>query len=91
MKPKIKKQSKNKNASKMGCKGPFDARFEAYESSQRALSDQRVQKPQKRNFSKIGCFVFLPTKLKKNQKVKNVKKMRIDQIFKELKIVPARF
>ena len=44
----------------MGCKGPFDARFEAIETSQRALPDYAIQHAQKRNFSKMACSIFLP-------------------------------
>ena len=62
---------KYKKASKMRCKGPFDARFEAIETSRRALSDYAIQNAQKRNFSKMACSFFLPqntgTKYSKNQ------------------------
>ena len=44
----------------MGCKGPFDARFETAQSARRALSDYAIQNAQKRNFSKMGCSIFLP-------------------------------
>ncbi|WP_208093801.1 hypothetical protein, partial [Escherichia coli] len=56
---------KYKKASKMGCKGPFDARFEASESSRRALSDYAIQNVKKRNFSKMVFSVFLPQKTTK--------------------------
>ena len=63
------KRSKYKKASKMGCKGPFDARFETAQSARRALSDYVVKNVQKRNFSKMGCSIFLPPKkLKRLQK-----------------------
>ena len=57
----------------MGCKGPFDARFEASESSRRALSDYAIQNAKKRNFSKMVFSVFLPQntgKMFKNRKEK---------------------
>jgi hypothetical protein len=48
-----------RQASKMGCKGPFDARLEALESAQRDLSDYVHQATQQRNFCKVGCVVCL--------------------------------
>ena len=91
VKPKIKNQSKNKNASKMGCKVPFDARFEAYESSRRALSDYAIKNFLKRNFWTMPCSVFLPQIWKTNEKFEKSKEKAFDQIFKELKISPTLF
>ena len=69
---------KYKKASKMGCKGPFDARFEAIETSRRALSDYAIQNAQKRNFSKMACSIFLPQNIGKNVQ-KNKKNINRDK------------
>ena len=65
---------KYKKASNMGCKGPFDARFAASESSRRALPDYVVENSQKRNCSKMACSVFLPQNTGKM--LQNTKKNR---------------
>ena len=65
----------------MGCMGPFDARFEAYESSRRALSDYAIKNVQKRNFSKMACSAFLlQNNGKKRQKTKKNIKQNKEQI-----------
>ena len=53
----------------MGCKGPFDARFETAQSARRALSDYAIQHAQKRNLKNMVCSVFLPHTFKKNQEI----------------------
>ena len=66
---------KYEKASNMECKGPFDARFEASESSRRALSDYAIQNVQTRNFSKTARYILLPQNSgKKFQKTKNTHK-----------------
>ena len=67
MKPETRKQSKYKKASKMGCKGPLDARFETYESSQGALSDHKYQNPKHIIFENWDEPFFYPT-IEKNEK-----------------------
>ena len=71
----------------MGCKGPFDARFEAIETSRRALSDYAIQNAQKRNFVKMACSIFLPQNTgKKVQKTSNKNKNKNKEKNKDSKI-----
>ena len=74
----------------MGCKGPFDARFEASESSRRALSDYAIQNTQKRNFPKMVFSVFLPQNTRKRLKNTNEKQIKIEGQIEACEIEPKR-
>ena len=85
----------------MGCKGPFDARFETAQSARRALSDYAIKNVQKRNFSKMGCSIFLPSKklknlleifkISKNQKNKKTKNQNVSKMTRTQKLGPVKY